>query len=176
MAPTLETERLIISPLRQDLFEQHFNTMSDLRVTAFIGGGQPQSRTEAWRRFCQGAGLWSLLGYGYWAILDRPTGRMIGMGGLAHFERTIAELNDFPEVGYALNADWWGRGLTTEFLAAAVGWADANVRATETRCIIAPDNAPSIRVAEKNGYIRMHEVENELGVSILFRRPAPSQD
>lgn len=173
-APTIETERLILAPLDRACFDQHFETMSDPRVMAFIGGGQPQTRTEAWRRFCQGAGLWTLLGYGYWAILDKASRRMIGMGGLADFERGIPELNGFPEVGYALNADWWGRGLTSEFLGAALDWADATLDAPETRCIIAPDNAPSIRVAEKCGYVQLGEVENELGVSLLFRRPAAS--
>jgi RimJ/RimL family protein N-acetyltransferase len=173
-APTIETERLILAPLHRDMFEQHFATMSDPRVMAFIGSGQPQTRTEAWRRFCQGAGLWALLGYGFWAILDRGSGRLIGMGGLADFERGIADLEGVPEVGYALNADWWGRGLTTEFLIAALRWADFALAVPETRCIIAPDNAPSIRVAKKCGYEQMGKVENELGVSLLFRRRAAS--
>ncbi len=174
LAPTIETERLILAPLRRDQFEQHFETMSDPRVMAHIGGGQPQTRIEAWRRFGLGAGLWSLMGYGYWAIIDRASGRMIGMGGLAEFERGIPELVGYPEVGYALNADWWGRGLTGEFLAAALAWADAHLDAPETRCIIAPDNAASIRVAGKTGFVGFGQVENELGVSLLFRRPAAS--
>jgi RimJ/RimL family protein N-acetyltransferase len=173
-APTIETKRLILAPLRRNLFDQHFATMSDPRVTAHIGDGQPQTRIEAWRRFGLGAGLWALVGYGYWAILDRASRQMIGMGGFAEFERGIPELVGTPEVGYALSADWWGQGLTTEFLAAALGWADQHLDAPETRCIIAPDNAASIRVAEKSGFIGIGQVENELGVSLLFRRPAAS--
>lgn len=172
LAPTLTTDRLVLTALRRDLFDQHFATMSDPRVIAFIGGGQPQTRIEAWRKFCQGAGLWALVGYGYWAICDRISGAMIGMGGLAQFERGIVELEGLPEVGYALNAAWWGQGLTTEFLGAALDWSDAQGH-VETRCIIAPENAPSIRVAEKNGYTNIGQVENELGVSLLFRRPLP---
>ena len=172
-APTLTTDRLVLTALRRDLFEQHFATMCDPRVMTHLNGGQPQTRLEVWRRFCQGAGLWTLLGYGFWAITDRESGRMIGTGGLADFERGIPELEGFPEVGYAISADWWGQGITTEFLAAALQWADDAIRAPETRCIIAPENAPSIRVAEKNGYTNIGQVENELGVSLLFRRPLP---
>ncbi len=174
-APTLATDRLVITALRAEMFEDHFATMSDPQVTARIGTGAPQSRIEAWRRFGLGAGLWALLGYGYWAIVDRATGRMIGMGGLAQFERGIAELEGFPEVGYAINADWWGKGLATEFLRAALVWADTTLDAAETRCIIAPDNTASIRVAEKNGFVRSCLIDSELGASIVFRRPRPPQ-
>lgn len=172
LAPTLHTPRLTLTPLRQELFDQHHATMSDPRVMAHIGGGQPQTRIEAWRRFCQGAGLWALVGYGYWAILDRTSGRMIGLGGLAQFERPIAELQGYPEVGYALNADWWGRGLASEFLGAALAWADATLNDREIRCIISPDNAASIRVAEKNGFVAISGGADEAGAYLLFARQA----
>jgi RimJ/RimL family protein N-acetyltransferase len=176
IAPTLHTDRLILAPLQRGLFAQYFAIMSDPRVTARIGTGQPQTRIEAWRRFCQAAGMWTLLGYGYWAILDRVSGAMIGMGGLADFERGIAELEGVPEVGYAISADRWGQGLTTECLAAMLRWSDGALAAPETRCIIAPDNIASIRVAEKNGYARIGEVTDPLGRSLVFRRPLPSPD
>ena len=174
IAPTITTERLLLTALAPEYFEQHFATVADPRVSARVGTGQPQPRIEAWRRFCMAAGLWPLLGYGFWAIVDRASGTMIGMGGLAQFERGIAQLEGVPEVGYAINADWWGRGLTSEFLAAALDWSDTKLAAPETRCIIAPDNAASIRVAEKNGFTRFDTVEHELGGTLAFRRQAPS--
>ena len=170
IAPTITTERLVLTALDRAMFEQHVATVADPRVSARVGTGQPQSRIEAWRRFCQAAGLWSLLGYGFRAILDRASGAMIGIGGLAQFERGIAQLEGVPEVGYAINADWWGRGLTTEFLAAALDWSDTVLDAPETRCIIAPNNMASVRVSEKNGFVPVDTVENELGVSLVFRR------
>ena len=174
IAPTITTQRLVLTALRPEYFEQHVATVADPRVSARVGTGQPQPRIEAWRRFCMAAGLWPLLGYGFWAIVDRATGTMIGMGGLAQFERGIAELEGVPEVGYAINADWWGRGLTTEFLAAALDWSDRVLEAAETRCIIAPDNAASIRVAQKSGFEAMGEVADGERVSLVFRRQAPS--
>jgi RimJ/RimL family protein N-acetyltransferase len=172
-APILETDRLILRAVEVDLFQQQHAFMSDPRVMAFIGGGEPRSRQESWTKFCQAAGMWPLLGYGYWAFTDRKTGAMIGMGGLGNFERGIDQLAGYPEAGWAFSADVWRKGMATEAMAAVFGWSDTNLDAPEIRCIIDPQNAPSIRVAEKLGFTRIDEVENELGVSIVFSRARP---
>lgn len=171
-APTLHTDRLILAPLEARRFAEHFVNVSDTRVTQWIGTGQPQSRIEAWRRFCQGAGLWALLGYGYWGVIDRANDRMVGMAGLADFKRGMAELGGYPEAGWAFSADVWGRGVASETVAAILEWADHELRAPEVRCIIAPGNTASIRVAQKNGFVEIGRNEGELGVSLVFARQA----
>jgi RimJ/RimL family protein N-acetyltransferase len=176
-APTLITDRLTIAPLAASRFEQHFSNMSDARVVEWLGSGQPQERIEAWRRFCQGAGLWPLLGYGYWSVIERASDRMIGMGGFARFERGIAQLDGVPEAGWAFAHDAWGKGIASEFLATAISWADAAIDAAEIRCIISPGNGASIRVAEKNGFTQIDstaDVFGEIGVYARLRQPSPS--
>jgi RimJ/RimL family protein N-acetyltransferase len=170
IAPVLETERLILRGVLLELFEQQYSFMSDPRVMAFIGGGKPRSRQESWQKYCQSAGMWSLLGYGYWAITDRTSGVMIGMGGLGRFERGIEELEGYPEAGWAFSAESWGKGIATEAMQAVFSWADAVLKVNEIRCIIDPENLPSIRVAEKCNFSPICEVENELGRSIVLRR------
>lgn len=169
-APTLLTERLILAAPQASFFEAHFAVMSDPRVTAWIGGGAPQTRLESWRRYCQFAGLWPLLGYGYWTVLDRATGMPIGCGGLARFERGMPELKTVPEAGWAFGADWWGRGIASEFLAAVVGWSDSVLAAAELRCIVDANNQPSIRVAEKSGFVRIGEAHHDGLGSLVFAR------
>lgn len=153
LPPTILTERLILAAPSASFFNAHFATMSDPRVAERIGAGAPHTRTETWRRYCQVAGMWGLVGYGYWAVLDRTTGAMIGFGGLARFERGIAELDGVPEAGWAFNADWWGRGLATEFVGAIMEWADATLMASKVRCVISLDHAASLRVAARNGFV-----------------------
>ncbi|KAG7293309.1 hypothetical protein NEMBOFW57_003355 [Staphylotrichum longicolle] len=46
------------------------------------------------------------------AICDRATGQMIGIGG-CHLWRSAF---GWPEVGYMLRKEFWGKGLGTEFL------------------------------------------------------------
>jgi len=129
-------------------FDAYAAIWQDPRVTAFIGG-TPRPRDESWRRFCQGVGMWPLLGYGYWAVVRGDV--LIGVAGFAHFERAMPLLEGFPEAGWAFAADAWGQGYATEVVAALVNWADAQGIA-ETRCIIDAGNAASRKVAARSGY------------------------
>ncbi|MDB5716050.1 MAG: N-acetyltransferase [Sphingomonadales bacterium] len=143
---------------------------ADADVTRFIGG-KPQSAQDAWFRILRYAGSWQLLGFGFWAITDRETGDFLGEGGLGDFQRGIAELDGFPEIGWALSPAIWGRGIASEAVGAMVGWADANLPATETRSVIARDNFASERVAERNGYVAFGDLPEKARV---FRRPKPA--
>ena len=129
----------------------------DPEVTRFIGG-RPASPEDVWSRLLRYAGLWSLLGYGYWAVRERATGRFVGDVGFADFHRDITpSLGDAPEVGWALASWARGQGFATEAVKAALTWGDAHLRTasgTPIRfvCIIAPDNVASVRVAQKCGF------------------------
>jgi RimJ/RimL family protein N-acetyltransferase len=143
---------------------------ADVEVTRFIGG-KPQSAQEAWFRILRYAGSWSLLGYGFWAICDRKTGAFIGEGGFSDFGRGIAELDGFPEIGWAFGPAAWGRGLASEAVSAMVAWADRDIAAAETRCWITNDNVASVKVATRNGYVASADLPDG---SRVFRRPRPA--
>ncbi len=168
-APTLHTPRLILTGFSLDHWEAYAAAWADPALTAFIGG-QPRTRHESWIRFAQTLGLWQLLGYSYWAFVDRESGAFLGSGGLAQFERGIAELEGFPEAGWALVPTAWGRGLATEAMAEILEGADQEL-AAEVRCIIDPENLPSQRVAEKLGFRAFALAENALGKITVYRRP-----
>lgn len=169
-APTIVTERLMLVAPQASFFKAHCEMMADPRVAAWVGGGTSPSRLETWRRYCQGAGLWPLLGYGYWTVLDRVSARPIGFGGVADFERGVPELEGFPEAGWAFAAEWWGRGIATEFVAALTSWTDSSMPASEVRCLIDPRNGASLRVAEKACFTAVAEVAHDGLNSIVHAR------
>jgi RimJ/RimL family protein N-acetyltransferase len=171
IAPTLTTERLSLEPLAMQHWEAYAQMWADERTTRFIGGG-PRSRDDSWRKFAAAAGLWSLLGYGYWAFAERQTGALLGVGGLSDWQRGIEGLRGFAETGWAFAPDAWGKGYATEAMSAALIWADQVLQLAETRCIIVPDNLASQRVAEKLGYVHLQTTEEHLGPTPLFSRKA----
>lgn len=168
-APVLQTRRLTLAPLSLDHWEAYAHAWADPVMTAFIGG-KPRTRQESWTKFTQAAGLWPLLGYGYWAFLDRQTGAFLGNGGLARFERGIAELEGYPEAGWAFVPDAWGRGLATEAISAVLAWADRRLK-SEIRCIIDPDNVASQKVAAKLGFQHFADNEDVMGRLQIYQRP-----
>jgi RimJ/RimL family protein N-acetyltransferase len=136
------------------------------KVTRFIGG-VPKSPQEAWFRILQYTGSWQLIGHGLWAICDRESGELLGEGGFGDFRRGIAALEGVPEIGWAFAPQTWGRGVASEAVGAMVAWADANLAAPETRCLISDDNAASVKVATRNGYVTCASLPDEARV---FRR------
>jgi RimJ/RimL family protein N-acetyltransferase len=112
-----------------------------------------------------------MLGYGYWAVEERASSKFVGDVGLADFHRELSPpIHGIPESGWVLDPAFYGRGYATEALRATLQWADANLTLDKTACIIAPENAASIRVAEKVGY-REHARTTYLGApTILYVR------
>ena len=151
MITILETERLRMRGHVLADFEASAAMWADPTVTRFIGG-KPSTREEAWGRFQRYPGHWSLLGHGFWLIEERQSGRFVGEGGFGSFKREIEPPLEAPEQGWAL-APWaHGRGYASEAIAAMLTWGEAHFARGDFVCMIAPQNAASIRVAEKAGY------------------------
>ena len=138
-------------------------------------GAAPLAREDAWRRLLQGPGLWATLGYGYWSVERREDGTYIGLLGFADFKRDLSpSLDGIPEMGWLFAAAVHGQGYASEGVAAALAWADAALRAPEIVAIIAPDNAPSIRLAEKAGFARAEATLYKGDPTLIYRRRGPS--
>src|SRR3546814_17618637 len=105
---------------------------ADARVTRFIGG-EPRSADVSWGKFLSSAGLWPVMGFGYWVFADRASDALIGMGGLSYFCRGIPELDGRPEAGWAFDADHCRAGYATETLTEGIGWAGGTIDVTERR-------------------------------------------
>ena len=173
--PQIETERLLLRAHRMDDFAVCAAIWGDERVTRFIGG-KPLSESEAWARFLRYPGHWQMMGFGYWALIEKASGAYIGDLGFADYKREIQpSIQGIPEIGWVLAAQAHGKGYATEAVQAAQAWGDANFGEPRTVCIIAPENLPSIRVAEKCGY-RMVETATYKGQStLLFERMRPAK-
>ena len=168
--PTIETDRLRLRPGRLADKDVHIDMWADARVTRFIGG-EPRSADVSWGKFLSSAGLWPVMGFGYWVFADKATDRLIGQGGLSYFCRGIPELEDLPEAGWAFGADHWGSGLATEAMGATLGWADENLDASEVRCIIDPGHVASEKVAAKLGFRPIGESDALGHVVAIYSRP-----
>jgi RimJ/RimL family protein N-acetyltransferase len=169
-APVIETERLILRAHTLDDFGACAAMWGDPRVTRHIGG-RPSTEEEVWARVLRYAGLWALLGYGYWALEERESGRFVGEAGFADFRREVTPPLDAPEAGWVL-APWaHGRGYATEAVRAALAWGDAHLAARATVCMIAPENAASIQVAAKCGYRERTRTTYKDEDTIVFERP-----
>ena len=152
LVPLLETADLRLrAPQPTDLPE--FAAMHAEPAFYRFLGIQAQSEEEVWRRLLGQLGHWAMLGYGSWAIEEKATGQFIGTVGFFDFQRDLTpSLKGTPEAGWVLAPRVHGRGYASQAVAAALAWADAHFPAGRLTCIIAPENAPSLRLAQKFGF------------------------
>ncbi len=172
-APVLETPRLILRPHAVDDFQDCVAMWRDPHVVKYtIGSESPPQRT--WQRLLAYCGHWQLLGFGYWALESRSSGRYIGELGFADFRRDFApSLQGIPEIGWALAVQAHGRGYATEALRKVIEWGDAHLGVTRTVCIIHRENTPSIHLARKLGYLSVLRTASDAEPHMLLARDTP---
>lgn len=150
--PVLETERLRLRGHRADDLDACAAMWADSEVVRHTTG-KPQPREEVWWRILRYIGHWALMGYGFWALEERASGKFVGEVGLADFKREMnPSLGETPESGWVLASEFHGKGYATEAMRAVMAWGDEHFGAERTACLIHPDNDASLRVAEKLGY------------------------
>ena len=161
MHETLETERLKLRQFVEADLDACARMCADPETMRYIGLGATLSRADAWRSMAMFLGHWQLRGYGMWAVEDKRTGAFIGRIGLHNPE-------SWPvlEVGWLLDRAHWGQGLATEGGRAAMTFAFDRLNLKRLSSVIHPQNAASIRVAEKLGMTREATFVHQ-GVEVL---------
>lgn len=171
--PVIDTPRLTLRGHSLADFPASLSMWADPIVTRYIGG-LPSSREVVWSRLIRYAGHWALLGYGYWVIEEKASREFVGELGFADYHRDISPAIDAPELGWALIPRVHGRGYATEAVAAVLEWGDRHFNGARTVCLIHPDNAASVRVAEKGGYRAWTTSEYKGEPALLFERLSES--
>jgi RimJ/RimL family protein N-acetyltransferase len=169
--PTVSTARLTFRGHRRDDLAELAAMWGSTEVTRHIGG-RPFSEEEVWTKLLRNVGHWAVMGFGYWVVEEKASGRFVGEVGLADLRREIEPaLDGTPEIGWVL-APWaHGRGYATEAARAAIAWAETHLGSRRTVCLIDPENRASIRVAEKCGYVELVRTTYKMQPTILFERP-----
>jgi RimJ/RimL family protein N-acetyltransferase len=139
-APVLQTERLILRGYRRDDFEAIYR-----------------------------------IGYGMWIVERRSDSAVLGQIGFADFMREMdPPLADVPEMAWVLGGGGpessLGQGYGSEALAAVLAWGDAHLGKVIYQCIIAPENVPSLRLAERFGFLEIRRTDYKDGEVVLLER------
>jgi len=170
VTPVFETERLRLRGHTLADFDASAEMWAHPDVVRFISG-KPSTREESWGRMLRYPGMWALIGCGFWLIEEKATGKFIGEGGFANFERDSDPRIDAPEQGWALSPHAHGKGYATEAIGAMIAWGEQHFGRTDFVAMISPENGPSVRVAQKHGYREWKPATYKGESVMLFRRP-----
>ena len=171
-APRLETDRLVLRHWRKSDFRPYHAILSQPEVHRHFGP-KPASAEDCWRRLLAAVGNWQLNGFGTWAIERKSDGKLIGNAGLFTAWRDIEpEFGEEPEMGWIFAAETHGQGFASEACRAVVEWGEANLQPSPWWAIIAPANEPSLKLAERLGFERLHEDDYHGEATVILKRPA----
>jgi len=101
-----------------------------------------------------------------WAILQRPTLRLVGMIGLS----PIADDGSVAELGYWIGMPFWGRGIGTEAADAVLYHAFNTLGLSEVVAGCFTDNPRSLRVLTKLGF---RTIEQSVQSCLAEKRELP---
>lgn len=170
--PVLSTERLDLwRPQAGDLGAL-VDITADPEVRRHLAM-QECSAAQEFGRLCRNAGSWVLYGYGTFVCRLRDSGDVVGICGVFHSWRGFGTgLDDVPEIGWIFARHAWGHGFATEAARAALAWFDAARGADQgpvrITCMIEHDNAASMAIAAKLGFVAYGEHVDEDGIRLVL--------
>jgi [ribosomal protein S5]-alanine N-acetyltransferase len=135
----IRTERLRLRPARPDDLAAMHAILSDARATAFWST-PPHRDLDETRDWLQ-------------SMIDIPAGE--GEDFIVELDRRVigkAGLYRFPEIGFILHPDHWGRGFAAEAVRAVVGRAFAVHDLTAIEADVDPRNLASLALLERLGF------------------------
>jgi RimJ/RimL family protein N-acetyltransferase len=144
----LQTERLILRRLCLDDTAFILRLLNEPSFLQNIGDRKVRTIEDA-RNYILNNPMASYqrLGFGLYLVEEKATGAAIGMCGLLKRDSL-----DFPDLGYALVPEFWGRGYAMESAAAVLAYARNTLNLSRILAITNEDNERSIRVLERIGF------------------------
>lgn len=163
--PSLDTDRLTLRAPRLGDFEPYAAFWASERA---VHEGGPRDRAAAWREFACDVAGWALRGFGVWSVEPKGGGSWLGAVGLFQ-----PDWYPEPELGWTLAPEAEGRGFAFEAARAARAWAYRARGLGPLVSYIDPDNARSIRLAERLGAWRDAAAARPGSADLAFRHPGP---
>lgn len=167
----IETERLVLQVPDLAELAEIAAMLADPETFRYSERGS-MSEDEATDRLLRNVGHWALMGWGMFAIEEKSSGRFVGEAGFGDFRRRLgARYDGMPEAAWTVASWAQGNGYATEAMRAALLWLEATLKPARTVCFIHGGNTPSLRVADKLGYVPFDTCRHRGYPALMFERP-----
>jgi RimJ/RimL family protein N-acetyltransferase len=148
MAFTLDTERLMLREFTRDDAPFMLRQLNEPSFIANIADRGVRTLEHAAAYLEDGPiGSYRLNGFGFWAVVEKSRGSVIGMCGLVKRDN----LPD-PDLGYAFLPEYFGKGLAFEAAQACLHAAKRDFALPRLLAIVNPDNQASRRLLDRLGF------------------------
>ena len=163
---TLETERLILRPFRQEDLQDFYEYASVVGVGEMAGWRHHDSIEKSQEILDMFINKDKTF-----AIVLKENGKVIGSLGVEKYgmEEALTEFNDYlgREIGYVLSKEHWGKGIMPEAASAIIDYLFGSLDLDFLTCGYYDFNSQSRRVQEKCGFkpYRKLNMDTRLGTT-----------
>ena len=144
--PTLTTDRLILRGFTHQDVDALHDVLSERDVHRYFPRTDPPTREQVEKVIADQLAHWEKHQCGWWAVLLRENGKLIGWCGL----QFLPEFDEI-EVAYLVGKPYWGKGLATEAARAAVQFGFQSLGLERIVALASVENGASQRVIQKLG-------------------------
>ncbi len=149
----IETARLTLRQFQPEDLDALAAVLGDAETMRFYPAALDRAQVMAWIE--RNRKRYEKDGFGLWAMTSKSSGELIGDCGLM---RQVVDEKEEVEIGYHVRRDLWRNGLATEAARACRDYGFDKLPVKRLVSMIRPENAPSRRVAERNGMSVVNEV------------------
>ena len=150
----IETDRLMLRLIDQSDVDSLSPLFSDAEAMKYFPSTRNRDETIEWiEKRVKG---YEAEGYSFNACIRKEDNAFIGYCGLLFLEDVDGK--DEIEIGYGLIQKYWQHGYASEAAIASKNYGFNTLGLNKIVCLIRPENAPSRKVAERNGMIVEKEV------------------
>ena len=143
--PEVETARLLLRMFSQDDLDDLSRIYADADVMRYLSGhALTREETAGWLKYFLDG--WEQYGFGWWALVLKVSGELIGHCGL-QFIHVTPEV----EVTYGLATTYWRMGLASEAARACLRYGFEELKLDRIYAMADPGHIGSHRVMERAG-------------------------
>lgn len=148
-------EDLLLEKMRSKDFALHCVLVSNEKVMKMVSGKvmNPGETKDKFGKILQANCIHPDLGY--FKITNSQTGNFIGVAKIELREKTSNE----AELGYLILPEFWGKGIASKVVKRLMDLAREEKQLKSLYAIIDPDNIPSRKILENNGFISKESKE-----------------
>ncbi|NJP39399.1 GNAT family N-acetyltransferase [Alkalicoccus luteus] len=148
--PIIETERLILRQVTNKDAGYLLKYMSNKDVTKHMGLEPFNSMDDALNEISWYQSIWEKQTGIRWGITLKGEDEVIGSCGFLN----LVSKHSRAEIGIELSKNYWDKGIASEAFEAVIRYGFEQMHLQRIEALIEPSNAPSQRLAEKQGFIR----------------------
>ncbi|MBI9088791.1 MAG: GNAT family N-acetyltransferase [Desulfobacterium sp.] len=142
----METDRLILAPIRADDFDFMADFLSDPTLTRYLPKAAPYTGPEIEAYVAARLDHWETHGFGNFMLRTRSSGGMVGYAGLEHAGGTA-----FVDLRYGIARTYWGKGFALEAAEAVADYGFTVLGLTTLYGAAVPENRASLAVLRQIG-------------------------